>query len=112
MRCLVVQGLVGMGHVVRSCSFCDVALLASQSGFSGGGLWAVMLLADTCAEGSLTAACLAQALRGDRAPILAHLLDTSYGVAETDPAVRTITTRPSVGGSRWLFPLSRARDAV
>ena len=36
----------------------------------------------------------AEALRGDRAPILVHLLDTSRGVAETNPAVRTVTTWP------------------
>ena len=36
---------------------------------------------------------LAEALRGDRAPIRVHLLDTSRGVAETDPAVRTVTTQ-------------------
>ena len=36
---------------------------------------------------------LAEALRGDRAPCLVHLLDTSRGVAETNPAVRTVTTQ-------------------
>ena len=36
---------------------------------------------------------LAEALGGDRAPIRVHLLDTSRGVAETDPVVRTVTTQ-------------------
>ena len=35
----------------------------------------------------------AEALGGDRTPIRVHLLDTSRGVAETDPAVRTVTTQ-------------------
>ena len=36
---------------------------------------------------------LAEALRGDRAPIRVHVLDTSRGVAETNPVVRTVTTQ-------------------
>ena len=46
------------------------------------------------ASGSRALGGLAEALRGVRAPCLVHLLDTSRGVAETDPAVRTVTTWP------------------
>ena len=51
------------------------------------------ITADTGLRLSRALGGLAEALRGDRAPIRVHLLDTSRGVAETDPAVRTVTTQ-------------------